>query len=174
MLASRPDVKEQLSNRGVEVMIFPAGKDDSDLPVRDVDGAFAFTDDDASPVAITGENNLLCVGGQQNYQGHSVLVHELAHSIHLVGLKTVEPNFDSQLSALYNQSIADGKWQGSYAATDKYEYWAEGVGFYFDASPTNYRNHYVNTSAELQEHDPDLYNLISDTFRGLEWSPVCP
>lgn len=175
MLASRPDVREQLSNRGLEVMIFPAGKDASDLPVAiDTDEAFANADDDADPRFITGENNLMCVGGGQEYQGYSVTAHEFAHSIHMVGLNSVEPGFDNRLAAIYSAAISAGKWEGHYAATDKYEYWAEGVVMYFDASPTNYENHPVNTKAELQEYDSDLYSLVEEIFRGLEWTPICP
>jgi Mlc titration factor MtfA (ptsG expression regulator) len=116
----------------------------------------------------------MCVGGGQEYQGYSVTAHEFAHSIHMVGLNSVEPGFDNRLATAYSAAMSAGKWEDHYAATNKYEYWAEGVVMYFEASPTNYENHPVNTKAELQEYDPDLYSLVEEIFRGFEWTLNCP
>ena len=123
---------------------------------------------------VESVNDLTMCQGWQNYYGYSVMVHEMALSIHMVGLNAVELGFDDRLAKLYSNAVSSGLWQGHYAATDKFEYWAEGVGMYFDASPVNYDNHYVNTKAELQEYDPEFYALIENIFRGLEWIPTCP
>jgi hypothetical protein len=172
MLASRPDITETLSNRGVQVFIFPRGGNMNDLPIGENE-AFAVAQQGANPYVITGEANLLCLRSS-SYYGHNVLVHELAHQVHYSQLDGVDIVFDKTLSELYGDAISAGKWSGHYAATDRFEYWAEGVVFYFDASPVNYRNHYVNTKAELQEYDPELFALIEETFRGFVWSPSCP
>ena len=175
MLAARPDVREQLSNRGTQVLIIGIGGDVSDLPPGafiDPDDAYAVAEGSATPFVITGEGNLLC--RSDDYYGYNILIHEFAHTMHLGGFNIVEQDFDRELSALYSQAMAEGMWQGHYAATDKLELWAEGVVMYFDASPVNYENHYVNRKAEFKEYDPDFYALVEETFCGLEWSPVCP
>jgi alpha-glucosidase len=175
MLAPRPDIAETLSNRGLRVLIYPVG-DPYDLPEMLTDGgdnAAGRASDGASPWISTGEGNLLCWSGA-TMPGYNLLVHELAHQLHFALRNGGDPAFDKTLSALYSDAIDAGKWSGHYAATNRKEYWAEGTTFYFDASPTNYGNLFVNTRAEMQEYDPDLYALIEETFRGFTWSPSCP
>jgi hypothetical protein len=172
MLAPRPDIAEILSNRGVQVLIFPRGGNMDDLPVGEND-AFAVAQKGPNPYVITGEANLLCLASS-SYYGYNVLIHELAHQIHYSRLDGNSSVFDQKLSALYNDAINDDKWSGHYAATNRNEYWAEGVVMYFDASPINYENHYVNTKAELQEYDPEFHAFIEEAFRGFVWMPDCP
>jgi alpha-glucosidase len=105
--------------------------------------------------------------------GYNVLVHELAHQIHYALMNGGDPAFDKTLSALYSDAISAGKWSDHYAATNEREYWAVATTFYFDASQT-YHYNYVNTKAELQEYDPELFALIEETFRGFVWTPSCP
>jgi alpha-glucosidase len=175
MLAPRPDIAEILSNRGVQVLIYP-GADVNDLPemLNSNDDFIGQANYDATPWISTGEGNLLCWPGRVYFYGNNVLVHELAHQMHFSHLDGNDPAFDKKLAELYNAAMDEDKWSGHYAATNRKEYWAEGVVMYFDASPTNYENHYVNTKAELQEYDPDLYALIEETFRGFVWTPSCP
>jgi alpha-glucosidase len=175
MLAPRPDITETLSNRGLQVLIYPVG-DPNDLPEMSRDdgsNAAGMAQDGVTPWISTGEGNLLCWSGAE-MRGYNLLVHELAHQAHYALRNGVDPDFDKTLSALYGDAISAGKWSGHYAATNEREYWAEGVVMYLDASPINYENHYVNTKAELQEYDPDLYALIEETFRAFSWSPSCP
>jgi len=178
MLAPRPDVHEVMVNKRVKFAVFSVNDDVSSLPYfGDVDPAEAFAVASPSinyPIATNSEGNLLCWAGSQYYQGYHIAVHEFAHAIHMHGLWYLDPDFDSRLEQLYNEAMDAGLWRGHYAATNHVEYWAEGVTEYFNASPTNYENHWVNTKSELLEHDPDLYELVDEVFRGFEWTPSCP
>ena len=69
-----------------------------------------------------GEENLLNYPGDP-YEGANLLIHEFAHSIHLDGLNTVDPDFDNRLQAAFEAAIARGLWEGTYASTNRQEYW---------------------------------------------------
>jgi len=178
MLAARPDVREQLSNRRTEVQIFAIGDNISDLPSASYitsDDAYAIAEGRGTPLVTVGEGNLLCRQSWEDNYGHEVLVHELAHVIHLAGLLDLEPGFDGVLTSEYRATVVDGdKWKNHYAATDKFEYWADGVMMYFNGYRHTRPGEWINTKAELQEYDPALYSLIEETFRGFEWTPPCP
>ena len=62
---------------------------------------------------------------------HSVMIHEWAHAIHRFGLNTVDPTFDNRLQIAYDAAIEKGLWQGTYASSDRGEYWAEGTQAWF-------------------------------------------
>jgi hypothetical protein len=182
MLASRPDLKEHLVNVGAQFVIIGANQETADLyhslSLGDAefwnDRARGFGGSKQSPVTSAAEENLLC-WSSDDWHGYHVGVHEFAHTIHLVGLESVEPDFDSRLAQIFQAAKEAGKWANAYAGTNREEYWAEGVTMYFSAFGWNLaENEYVNSREELKEYDPELYNLIDETFRGLEWAPGCP
>jgi hypothetical protein len=114
------------------------------------------------------------LSGDQYLKGYFVAVHEFAHVIHVHGLERLDPDFDARLEQLYDDAMAAGKWEDGYASVNHHEYWAEGVTYYFNASPRQLWKHYVNKRRELLEHDPGLYGLIDEVFRGFNWMPKCP
>ena len=182
MLASRPDLKEHLANVGAQFVIIGANQETADLyhslSLGDAefwnDRARGFGGSKQSPVTSAAEENLLC-WSSDSWHGYHVGVHEFAHTIHLVGLESVEPEFDARLEQTFHAAKEAGKWANAYAGTNREEYWAEGVTMYFDAYGWNLaENEYVNTREELKEYDLDLYNLIDKIFRDLEWAPGCP
>jgi len=61
--------------------------------------------------------------------------------------------------------MASGLWANTYSARNHLEYWAEGVGIWFDAhwSALN-RPGVVDTREELAQHDDGLYRLIREYF----------
>ena len=127
------------------------------------------------PVTTIGEENLLCAALDANI-GESVLVHELAHTLHDLVISKIDPNFDSDLSSVFQQARADGLWANTLANTNYREYWAEGVQSWFDANQheqPGLHNH-VNTRAELAEYDPRLRDLLGQWFGDGEWTPTCP
>ena len=100
------------------------------------------------------------------YDTESILVHEFAHAMHDMGLKRVDEEFDPRLQAIYDEAMAEGLWEGKYAATNHHEYWAEGVQSYFDTNrPPDHDHNHVDTRDELAEYDPRLFELIDETFQ---------
>jgi len=179
MLSPRPDLHEIMANHDVKFAVFSANDDISDLPYfKDVDPSEAFAAAGASlnyPIATNSEDNLLCWAGYQYLEGYHIAVHEFAHAIHMHGLAFLDLDFDARLEQVYQKAMDAGLWYATYASTNHFEYWAEGVGIYFNAiyEPEVF-DHWVNTRSELQEYDPDLYTLIDNVFLGFEWSPSCP
>ena len=71
-----------------------------------------------------------------NYPGsfairYEALLHELAHGVHILGLSTLDPTFDKRLQITYEASMKKRLWQGTYAASDRREYWAEATHAWF-------------------------------------------
>lgn len=124
------------------------------------------------PAVSVGEENLLAYPGDP-YRGESILVHELSHAIHQMALESVDPGFDRKLAEVYAAAIKEGLWKGTYAARNRFEYWAEGVQSYFDTNREGDGEHgEVNTREELLQYDPRLYRLIAETLRVEQWRYV--
>ena len=119
------------------------------------------------PQVSTGEENLLHYpGGSGPY---SVLIHEFAHTIHLFGLNTIDPAFDSRLKIAYDAAMEKGLWQGTYASSDMREYWAEGTYAWFYPKGWHSFNNYGNTRQALKAYDPDLAALLDEIYGDSEW-----
>ncbi len=91
----------------------------------------------------------------------AVVLHELAHSYHDQILGFDEPRIKAAYEKAMEEELYDavldhtGKTVRAYAATNDKEYFAEGTEAYF------YRNDfYPFVNAELQKHDPVLYELL--------------
>ena len=126
------------------------------------------------PLTTCAEENLLAYQIDK-YHAEDILVHEFAHAIHLIGIIQVDTTFNSKLEKLLNQAVAQGKYEKTYAKTNIYEYWAEGVQDWFNVNgevpkPDGKHNR-VNTREELKKYDPDLYQLISQYFPEFQVSP---
>jgi hypothetical protein len=119
------------------------------------------------PATSCAEENLLCYTNDP-YRGEDILMHEFAHTIHLIGLNLAFPNFDNELKNIYNEAIKNGLWNNTYAATNHIEYFAEGVQTWFnvnkEAIPTNGIHNNINTIGELKTYDSKLYELLSRYF----------
>jgi hypothetical protein len=69
--------------------------------------------------------------------------------------------------------MSKGLWQGTYAATNWDEYWAEGVQDWFDANMChpNHDHNNIYTQAQLWHYDPQLVQLLSTVFmRNFKWN----
>lgn len=121
------------------------------------------------PLCSTSEENAIC--GQNTildrWHFMDVLTHEFSHCIHFQGLIKASPGFDKQLQKTFEAARANGLWEGTYAATNYMEYWAEGVGLWFNCNNLalfKIMNTYSGTREELKAYDPKLYELISKYF----------
>ena len=119
------------------------------------------------PLTSCAEENVL---GYQidKYHAEDILIHEFAHSIHLIGLMLAVPDFDSRLQTLYENAKARGILNGTYRITDKEEYFAEGIQDWFNTNAEmdhpDGKHNWCNTREELEDFDPDLYHLIAEYF----------
>ena len=100
--------------------------------------------------ASCGEENVLGLEGDR-YRGESILVHEFAHIIHMVGLVNLEPDFDSKLEALRQNAIAKGLWKDTYAITNKEEYFAESVQSFFNCNQFSLEPNGVHNAINTRE-----------------------
>ena len=109
-----------------------------------------------------------------NYPGtfairYEALIHELAHGIHLLGLSTLDPTFDERLQITYKAAIKKGLWQGTYASSDRREYWAEGTHAWFHPNGGGSFDRFGNTRQALKAYDPDLAALLTEIYGDSEW-----
>ena len=123
----------------------------------------------ARPSVSCGEENLLNYPGDP-YGTENILVHEFAHAIHQMGLSTVDPDFDKRLKVLYEAAMEKGLWKGTYASTNKEEYWAEGTQSWFNTNRENDAQHnHVSKRGILKEYDPDLAALLTEIYSDEDW-----
>jgi alpha-glucosidase len=121
------------------------------------------------PLTTCSEENILAYQIDK-YHAEDILIHEFAHTIHDVGISPVNPGFNDRLQALLEAALKNGQWVNTYAATNIWEYWAEGVQNWFNvnAEIDNYKgdgkHNKVNTRQELKVYDPGLYQILSEYF----------
>jgi hypothetical protein len=187
MLLKRPDVRQAMVKSGSRLCILAHNEFTCDQPewawlaeekeegfdnlsARDYRDARArgmggsLTD----PFCSCAEENLLAYEGDP-YSTENILIHELAHNIHLRGMSNVDPTFDGRVKAAYDAAMKAGLWAGKYASVNHHEYFAEGVQSWFDDNRENDHDHnHVNTRAELLDYDPGLAALCREVFGDTE------
>ena len=118
------------------------------------------------------EENILSYPGETETGGreYSILIHEIAHAIHLLGFNTLDPTFDERLRITYEAAMEKGLWQGTYASSNRREYWAEGTlaWFYPNGSASSF-SRFGNTRRALKEYDPELATLLTEVYGDREW-----
>ena len=103
-------------------------------------------------------------------RGFSLMIHEIAHAIHLLGFNTLDPTFDERLRITYEAAMRKGLWQGTYAASNRREYWAEGThAWFFPNSSVDRQSHFGNTRGALKEYDPELVTLLTEVYGDRQW-----
>lgn len=119
------------------------------------------------PLTSCAEENVLAYQIDK-YHAEDILVHEFAHSIHLIGLMLAVPDFDLRLRQCYEQAKASGILDGTYRITGTEEYFAEAIQDWFNVNAempyTDGKHNWCNTREELQQFDPDLYALLAEYF----------
>jgi hypothetical protein len=119
------------------------------------------------PLTTASEENILCYQIDK-YHAEDILVHEFAHTIHLVGIVLNDPDFNDRLQTLLDHARSRGLWMDTYAETNIEEYWAEGVQTWFNVNATvpeadGLHNH-IGTRAQLKVYDPELFELLNSFF----------
>lgn len=187
MLAKRPDVAKAMVESGARMCVMAYDEFTTDLPefARLAEGkddyypgvsAKNFWDARArglggsleDPFCSCGEENLLGYPGDP-YAEENILIHEFAHNIHLRGMVNVDATFDDRLEKAYQKAMKAELWKDKYAATNRFEYFAEGVQSWFGNNRENDHDHnHVNTREELLAYDPVLAGFCREVFGDTE------
>jgi hypothetical protein len=177
MVAGRHDLLPALAQAGTRVDVLGDIEETTDLSTW----SFLATDEASrdywngrtrgfgatleSPSALVPEEDALCYPTRDLGVG-SIVVHELAHTLHLVAMAAIDPGFGGRVDAAYKAAMAAGLWADTYAATNSHEYFAQGLTAWFDAgceaSPPNGVCNDVNVRAELLAYDPTLAELARE------------
>ena len=119
------------------------------------------------PLTSCAEENLLAYQIDK-YHAEDILIHEFAHSIHLIGLTLAVPDFNSRLEQCFENAKAKGILANTYRETEVMEYFAEGVQDWFNVNAemdhNDGKHNWCNTREELLDFDPELYNLLAEYF----------
>lgn len=188
MLSKRPDIKQYMVSKGCHFIVIGEKEQVCDIPeyaaicnspdsikywnwrARGFGGAPESYDSSSC-----GEENLLALPGDR-YEGENIMIHEFAHLIHQVGIVGVEPDFNTRLTAVMNHAKAKGLWAGTYALTDKEEYFAECVQSFFNCNryskPANGVHNDINRRSKLRDYDPEMYRLLCNYFNEID-IPIC-
>lgn len=148
MVEARPELLTAMTAGGLRIMLFDSRTTSlSDLPeFKDWDvagqhaGGYAFNG--SSQAVAAPEQDLRCDG---------ILTHEIGHAVEQVMDKT----FGAQLETAYQAAKTKGAWVDPYAATNKHEYWAVAVAYWF---------HSKAEAARLARIDPEASRLVGSVF----------
>lgn len=177
MLERRDDIRDALIRNHVRVVVMAPAEKTTDVPEHASLQPKEFWDDRARgvgatpprPVSSCGEENLLNLPGDR-YARENILIHEFAHTIHVMALNSIDPSFDTRLRLAYQHAMTKGLWTNTYAATSHTEYWAETVQSYFDSNDANNKNHNdISTHDKLSGYDGEVFALIDEVFRKSSW-----
>lgn len=177
MLACRADILAALVKNKVRFAVMAYSERTTDIPEHSDLKPAKFWDRRARGLGPThirlavscGEENLLGFPGDP-YAKENILVHEFAHAIHLMGLNSIDRDFNERLRQTYRAAMDRGLWKNTYAATNPEEYWAEGVQSWFDTNRRPDHDHNdIDTRAKLAKYDLTLAKLIADVFRDNPW-----
>lgn len=190
MLSKRKDVKDAMIAKGCKIMIIGEKEEVCEIPeyqhICDTPENIAFWNKRARGFGGAPEHDASASCGEENvlglqtdrYRGESILVHEFAHIIHMVGIVSVNPNFDNELEALRLKAEKKGLWKDTYAISNKEEYFAEGVQSFFNCNrysetPNGVHNS-INSREKLKKYDPDLYKMLLQYFPDNIELDLCP
>ncbi len=182
MLNGLNSEKIKLIADGNYIALYPEGSNILELPEPFVatasnTGAYTWAGPGANQLRALASDvaSLLC--NPDIGFGH-VLVHEIAHMIHIGGIIRIDSGFQNQLESTYNSAMSSGKWDNTYASANAQEYLAEaatiwyGVNWIGPEGGDGWRNE-IGTRAELQSYDSAIYNLINSKFNDLTDVPGC-
>ena len=170
MLGDRRDVRNAMYRKWFRVAIMHERESTHNIPehsqtarllttVRGLGGTLHI------PVASVGQENLLCRHDDPN-RFEDILVHNVAHSIHRIGLTIAQPDFQKRLGYAYNDARRADLWDHTRADDTVDEYFAEGVQVFFHVqAPYKYGVHNdIDNRDKLGRYDPELHDLITEVF----------
>jgi len=120
-----------------------------------------------NPVTVIPEENVLCL--KEDKQPGDIIIHELAHAIHLIG---TPKGLLQSVSRAYKHAKNEGLFFYKYAASNSREYFAVGVQAFFNrAFSDNYATFDLPwnkrlslTRKDLLRKDPTLFNIVENVM----------
>ena len=172
MVGHRPDILKVMAQNKARFSIVPHNNHLPDIPEYDFGRLEFFWEMRARGIGglttTSPEENIIC--GDSNYC-YAELIHEFAHQLHGWGLNRIDSTFDSRLETMYNAALKEGLYQERYAGSNRSEYWAEGVGSWFNGP---HRNNVAHTRLALKKYDPRLTKLLTEVFGDRSWRYTPP
>jgi Tfp pilus assembly protein PilF len=115
--------------------------------------------------SVRGVGGLVAVSGVEYLDaamrgGFNTIAHEFAHQVHTSALSS---EVCERIKKLYQRAVKNDKVLDYYAASNEWEYFAQG----YEAYVSNFKRPSAgviarHTRQELQQMDPDLYNLLEE------------
>lgn len=177
MSSMRIDVLEEMKSHNTRMIVMATTEVVTDLPEyadhydifpdRDWDSSRGLGPVPPRGVGVTSEENALCMIPDPLH-GESVFVHEFAHAIGHMGLILMNDPWFQDLTDAYNAARAAGRFINTYAGTNKWEYWAEGVQSFYDVN-----NGLYDTRDDLATYDATLYQIIVNVMPQIDIT-LCP
>ena len=179
MLINRPDIRETLVRHRVQTVVYGQSEVILDLaPYRQYRVYFSSEPGGGNPVAGLGpnqytptliaEDELFCYGTPLSAEG-STSVHEFAHAIdYALGRNATLVNFNSTLARAYRSARSSGLWEGTYAARNTDEFWAEAVVAWLGMGSSPFQNR-----LHLLQYASPIAQLIMDTLGDIQVHSSC-
>jgi cyclophilin family peptidyl-prolyl cis-trans isomerase len=173
LLAGRENLASALVSKKVKVAIMAYNEFTTDLPEQRNMSPPVYWD-----ARARGLGGRTCSGAEENLLGYpgdpysteNILIHEFAHVIHGVGMRAIDPTFDPRLREAFQSATNRGLWKGTYAGSNRSEYWAEAVQSWFDNNRHDDALHnHVHTRSMLKEYDPQAARLCAEVFGENPW-----
>ena len=180
MLGTRDDIRRALIRNRVRVAVMAPAELTTDIPEHSDLTPKDYWDKRARglgatlarPASSCAEENLLNLPGD-HYARESIAIHEFAHTIHILGLNSIDSNFDRRLRTAFQHAREKGLWLNTYAGSNHAEYWAEAVQSYFDANDANNPQHNdIDTREKLAAYDAEIFALVGEVFAKTSWRYV--
>ena len=179
LLAKMPEEAKVLTNFGVSLSVYGPHEDAFDVPEHRMGYRVApypvagYGACDGNPAASIAETNVLRVlegPVTTKYRNESILAHEFAHGIHLIGLKYAHHGERyRRFSEIYRHSKEAGLWPGTYAISNHEEFFATLTTIWFDVMEESPDGSWevrgpVNTREELRRYDPEAYRFMAEIY----------
>lgn len=109
-----------------------------------------------------------------SYPDESILTHEFAHTIYNFGLSESQ---QAEFLDIFNRSRAAGRWENSYAGSNKDEFFATLSAMWFNAMDDTWDGKWdgvrgpINTREELRAYDKEAYDFMSKIYVSDQYLP---
>ncbi|OZG57689.1 hypothetical protein BMYO_1829 [Bifidobacterium myosotis] len=179
LLAKLPEEAKVMTNFGVTLSVYGPHEDAFDVPEHRMGYKVApyavagYGACEGNPAASIAETNVLRVLDgpiTTKYRHESILAHEFAHGIHLIGLKFAHGGERyRRFGELYRRSKEAGLWPGTYAISNHEEFFATLTTIWFDVMEESPDGSWevrgpVNTREELKRYDPEAYEFMAEIY----------